>query len=67
MMTQAKSAVSHRRHEGTAHGQGDDSFSKEIGWLGRQDSNLGMPVPKTGALPLGDAPTATHVTERSAG
>lgn len=35
-------------------------------WLGRQDSNLGMPVPKTGALPLGDAPTA-HVTERSAG
>ncbi len=26
-------------------------------WLGRQDSNLGMPVPKTGALPLGDAPT----------
>jgi len=25
-------------------------------WLGRQDSNLGMPVPKTGALPLGDAP-----------
>jgi hypothetical protein len=27
-----------------------------IQWLGRQDSNLGMPVPKTGALPLGDAP-----------
>ena len=26
-------------------------------WLGRQDSNLRMPVPKTGALPLGDAPT----------
>src|SRR5690348_17876807 len=25
-------------------------------WLGRQDSNLRMPVPKTGALPLGDAP-----------
>ena len=28
----------------------------EIKWLGRQDSNLRMPVPKTGALPLGDAP-----------
>src|SRR5262245_62138942 len=27
-------------------------------WLGRQDSNLGMAVPKTAALPLGDAPTA---------
>ena len=26
------------------------------GWLGRQDSNLGMAVPKTAALPLGDAP-----------
>ena len=25
-------------------------------WLGRQDSNLRIPVPKTGALPLGDAP-----------
>ena len=27
-------------------------------WLGRQDSNLGMSVPKTDALPLGDAPTS---------
>ena len=26
-------------------------------WLGRQGSNLGMSVPKTDALPLGDAPT----------
>ena len=26
-------------------------------WLGRLDSNQGMPVPKTGALPLGYAPT----------
>ena len=26
-------------------------------WLGRKDSNLRMPVPKTDALPLGDAPT----------
>lgn len=25
-------------------------------WLGRQDSNLRIPVPKTGALPLGHAP-----------
>ena len=30
-------------------------------WLGRQDSNLGMPVPKTGALPLGDAPTSRRI------
>ena len=29
-------------------------------WLGRQDSNLGMAVPKTAALPLGDAPAAAH-------
>ena len=29
----------------------------ELSWLGRQDSNLRMPVPKTGALPLGDAPS----------
>jgi hypothetical protein len=26
-------------------------------WLGRKDSNLRMPDPKTGALPLGYAPT----------
>ena len=26
-------------------------------WLGCQDSNLGMPIPKTGALPLGDTPS----------
>ena len=25
-------------------------------WLGRMDSNHRMPIPKTGALPLGDAP-----------
>ena len=25
-------------------------------WLGREDSNLRMPAPKAGALPLGDAP-----------
>jgi hypothetical protein len=33
-----------------------DNCAKD--WLGRQDSNLRMPVPKTGALPLGDAPAA---------
>ena len=27
-------------------------------WLGYQDSNLGMSIPKTDALPLGDTPTA---------
>lgn len=26
-------------------------------WLGCKDSNLGMPGPKPGALPLGDTPT----------
>jgi membrane-associated phospholipid phosphatase len=31
-------------------------------WLGRQDSNLRMPVPKTGALPLGDAPARAPMT-----
>src|SRR5215216_3349262 len=28
-------------------------------WLGREDSNLRMPDPKSGALPLGDAPVLT--------
>ena len=31
-------------------------------WLGRQDSNLRMPVPKTGALPLGDAPASRRIS-----
>src|SRR5690606_18389691 len=31
-------------------------FKKGKFWLGRQDSNLGMAVPKTAALPLGYAP-----------
>jgi site-specific DNA recombinase len=30
--------------------------TESANWLGRQDSNLGMSVPKTDALPLGDAP-----------
>lgn len=29
-------------------------------WLGRQDSNLRMAVPKTAALPLGYAPTGAR-------
>src|SRR5699024_8888175 len=29
---------------------------KELALVGYQDSNRGMPVPKTGALPLGDTP-----------
>ena len=28
-----------------------------MNWLGRQDSNLRVPIPKTGALPLGYAPS----------
>gem|GEM_PF-6507280 len=35
-----------------------DTFFSIISWLGRQDSNLRMLVPKTSALPLGDAPIA---------
>src|SRR5947209_10313910 len=35
-------------------------------WLGRQDSNLRMPVPKTGALPLGDAPAGGPMCGRGA-
>ena len=30
--------------------------------LGRKDSNLRMPAPKAGALPLGDAPKSAHPT-----
>ncbi len=36
-------------------------------WLGRQDSNLRMPVPKTGALPLGDAPAGGALLAERAG
>src|SRR5829696_4567632 len=32
------------------------SHSDFMKWLGRKDSNLRMPDPKTGALPLGYAP-----------
>src|SRR6476661_7183093 len=40
---------------------------KKDGWLGRQDSNLRMPVPKTGALPLGDAPADGRAYSRASG
>ena len=46
----------------TGRARGADQPSTSSGaarfgaWLGRQDSNLGMAVPKTAALPLGDAP-----------
>ena len=36
-------------------------------WLGREGSNLRMSVPKTDALPLGDAPTAAVFSEAVAG
>ncbi len=36
-------------------------------WLGRQDSNLGMAVPKTAALPLGDAPAGSHIRKGGSG
>src|SRR5690606_18782841 len=35
-------------------------------WLGRQDSNLGMAVPKTAALPLGYAPSRDACRRRGA-
>ena len=37
--------------------ENNGNSSKNEIWLGRQDSNLRMAVPKTAALPLGDAPT----------
>ena len=33
-------------------------------WLGYLDSNQGMPVSKTGALPLGDTPTKNFYLQR---
>src|SRR5215208_4189662 len=35
-----------------------NSRQSTIDWLGRVDSNQRMPVPKTGALPLGYAPVS---------
>lgn len=39
----------------------DENIIKQI-WLGRQDSNLRMLVPKTSALPLGDDPLRIYST-----
>src|SRR4051812_21455353 len=41
---------------------GEPGFA--AGWLGRQDSNLGMAVPKTAALPLGYAPAVAWPLNR---
>ena len=38
---------------------GEEGFLTQLllfSWLGRRDLNPRMPVPKTGALPLGDSP-----------
>jgi hypothetical protein len=37
-----------------------DNGGDRTGWLGRQDSNLGMAESKSAALPLGYAPSAAH-------
>jgi hypothetical protein len=39
-------------------------FANRLSWLGREGSNLRMAVPKTAALPLGDAPTVTATLYR---
>ena len=36
-------------------------------WLGYLDSNQGMPVSKTGALPLGDTPSVQRHKRNGAG
>ena len=36
-------------------------------WLGYLDSNQGMPVSKTGALPLGDTPSVQRLSVNGAG
>jgi hypothetical protein len=37
------------------------AFQSDKIWLGRVDSNQRMPVPKTGALPLGYAPVSVFL------
>ncbi|ESZ05711.1 resolvase [Mesorhizobium sp. L2C089B000] len=49
-----------------AQAGGDVSLTRHPIWLGRQDSNLGMSVPKTDALPLGDAPASELCPLRAA-
>ena len=43
-----------------SNNRGEDEFEEQLRsiWLGRQDSNLRIPIPKTGALPLGHAPSS---------
>ena len=38
-----------------------DKVPRTKTWLGRVDSNQRMPVPKTGALPLGYAPVSIYL------
>ena len=44
-------------------GESDKKARLRSIWLGVQDSNLRMPVPKTGALPLGQPPSITDVEQ----
>ena len=46
--------------------RGYPQISKKI-WLGYLDSNQGMPVSKTGALPLGDTPSVQRLLVNGAG
>src|SRR5262249_32106162 len=41
-----------------------DNGGDQTGWLGRQDSNLGMAESKSAALPLGYAPIRTNSSAR---
>ena len=43
------------------------SANIEEKWLGYLDSNQGMPVSKTGALPLGDTPSVQRFLVNGAG
>jgi hypothetical protein len=49
---------SQKRSHFQARANNTSYISQLIYWLGRQGSNLGMPESKSGALPLGDAPTS---------
>jgi hypothetical protein len=42
-------------------GNGQLEIGNTKTWLGRVDSNQRMPVPKTGALPLGYAPVSVYL------
>ena len=51
----------------SAADQSQDRLSAQKIWLGREDSNLRMAESKTGALPLGYAPSAAACIGRDAG